>query len=203
MFNSAKIVLSPQEQQLVANTEWILTKHAIIEKVFQLFGNLATSYTEQAEAMRTILPDVIFSAPPKISKGEQYLQLPYVVLDFPRHYEKDNMLAIRTMFWWGHFISISLHVSGRYKQLLEQSLFDKKDDMNEQLFLCVSNEQWHHHFEPTNYVALAKLSTEEVVSIVSQQPFIKVAAKYSLQQWIGIPLALDEMFNKMLLMLRP
>ena len=36
-----KIQLSAEEMQLVCNREWILTKHRIIEKVYQLFGSLS------------------------------------------------------------------------------------------------------------------------------------------------------------------
>ena len=32
----------------------------------------------------------------------------------PAVFSKENIFAIRTMFWWGNFFSISLHVSGKY-----------------------------------------------------------------------------------------
>ena len=54
----------------------------------------------------------IVQSTPKIAKGENYLQLPYVLLDYPRCFDKENIFAIRTMFWWGNFFSITLHLSG-------------------------------------------------------------------------------------------
>jgi len=41
MMNESKIQLSAEEWQLVQNSGWILTKHRIIGKVYQLFGHLA------------------------------------------------------------------------------------------------------------------------------------------------------------------
>jgi len=52
---------------------------------------------------------------PKISRGENYLGLPYLVLDYPRLFRPDAVLAIRTFFWWGHFFSSTLQLSGGYK----------------------------------------------------------------------------------------
>ena len=43
MSEDAKIALSEKELELVCSTDWILTKHSVIEKVYQLFGSLALS----------------------------------------------------------------------------------------------------------------------------------------------------------------
>ena len=202
MVNDAKIVLSQQELQLVTNTDWILTKRAIIEKIYRLFGELSQQYQIAVEAAKGILPATVQSASPKISKGENYLGLPYVVLDHPRLYEKENMLTIRTMFWWGHFFSITLQVSGSYKKIIENKLLQNKiNNPDEQLYLCVSDDQWQHHFEENNYIPLHALDTGAIQEIVAARPFIKIAAKYPLAQWEQIPLLLNNMFNKMLLML--
>jgi hypothetical protein len=203
MVNDAKITLSPQELQLVCDTEWILTKRIIIEKVYHLFGELAVSFSGIVEKNRHHLPEAMLGTEPKISKGENYLQLPYVVLDYPRAYHKTNSMAIRTMFWWGNFFSITLHVSGQYKNELQQSLVQRLPLLQEQeWFICINNEQWKHHFESDNYISLNEKSEAEIESIVKQQPFIKVAAKFSLQQWNEMPLLLEEMFNTMIQLLR-
>ena len=77
--NEAKIQLSPEELDLAENGDWILTKNAIIGKVYLLFGNLA-------EKMRVELDKInwrgtLIKTSPKISKGENYNGLPYVILD--------------------------------------------------------------------------------------------------------------------------
>jgi hypothetical protein len=203
MVNDAKITLSPQELQLVCNTEWILTKRAIIEKVYHLFGELAVSFASIVEKNRRHLPKAISATEPKISKGENYLQLPYVVLDYPRSYHKENSLAIRTMFWWGNFFSITLHVSGQYKNELQQSLVQRLPLLQEQeWFICINNGQWEHHFESSNYIRVSEKTKAEIESIATQQHFIKIAAKFSLQQWNEMPLLLEEMFNTMIQLLR-
>lgn len=203
MVNNAKITLSPQELQLVCDTEWILTKRAIIEKVYHLLGGLAAKFVNTVEKNQHHLPQVASITQPKISKGENYLQLPYVVLDYPRFYQKENSLAIRTMFWWGNFFSITLHVSGEYKNELQASLLQKFSLLKEnEWFICISNNQWEHHFESSNYISLNEKSKAEIESIVQQQSFIKLATKFSLQQWDEMPLQLEKVFNTMIQLLQ-
>ena len=39
----------------------------------------------------------------KISRGENYRGLPYLILDYPAYFSQKDIFAFRTMFWWGHF----------------------------------------------------------------------------------------------------
>src|SRR5689334_6032402 len=118
--NQTKIMLSQKEMELVTRADWILTKNGIIKKVKQLFEELQEKQTEELKAHRSELPAAVFSFSPKISKGENYQGLPYLVLDHPRIFEKENILAVRTLFWWGNFFSTTLHVAGEYKKKLEK-----------------------------------------------------------------------------------
>ena len=117
MMNASKIQLSAEEWQLVQNSDWILTKHRIIGKVYQLFGLLADDMRAGGPAPAG-LPETVWRHAPKISKGEQYCQLPWVVLDYPRHFTREQVFAIRSFFWWGHYFSCTLHLKGSYQQQL-------------------------------------------------------------------------------------
>src|SRR5580700_4684754 len=103
--DEAKIRLSVEELELVENAEWILTKNRIIDKVQNLFGILAVKMKTELETIS--LPDEPLQTNPKISKGENYNGLPYVILDYPRLFSKENVFAIRTMFWWGNYFSVT------------------------------------------------------------------------------------------------
>src|SRR5688500_20050079 len=111
----AKIQLSQEELVLVQNADWLLTKNRIIGKVYEMFGMLVADVQMMPEKNSVLLPE-IFAASPKISKGENYMGLPYVMLDYPRCFGKSDTFAIRTMFWWGNFFSVTLHLKGRYKK---------------------------------------------------------------------------------------
>ncbi|MGG9960669.1 hypothetical protein [Ferruginibacter sp. SUN106] len=203
MTETSKLTLSSGEMQLVTNTEWILTKRIIIGKVNLFFGAVAVAMQDIVEAEREYLPAAAIMSAPKIAKGENYGQLPYVLLDYPRCFEKENIFAIRTMFWWGNFFSCTLHLSGSYKTMFKQALIKNSTALQQNnLYLCISNNEWEHHFEPDNYVAANTIDIGEINKILSQQHFIKVAAKFSLHQWHEMDVLLQKSFSDVLHLLK-
>lgn len=179
--DKAKIRLSSTEMELVTNADWILTKNTIIEKTKLLFGQLQDDWTKSLESAAVADYTKI---PPKISKGENYRGLPYLILDYPRIFDKENIFAIRTMFWWGNFFSITLHMAGRYKQQFEEKCVQAYSLFRDNgFFICINKDQWEHHFDPSNYIAASHLSPTEWVKIISENSFIKIANKLPVHQW--------------------
>lgn len=178
-----KIQLSPQETELVANTEWILVKHSIIKKVYAMFGDINELIKTEAKAFNDLFPGNIKNQNGKISKGENYQQLPYVILDYPAFFEKENIFAIRTMFWWGNFFSVTLHLSGIFKEQLDNknpTIFSFLQKNN--FFICVNKNEWEHHFEEDNYKHASAISLQQFEKI-NQKDFFKISKKIALSQW--------------------
>ena len=203
MTEKSKLTLSAEEQQLITNAAWILTKRTIIDKVNLVFGGLADTMRGTILQYEKSLPLVVTQSTPKIAKGESYLQLPYVLLDYPRCFDKENVFAIRTMFWWGNFFSCTLHLSGSYKAMFEQALQKNIAGLQKNdFYICVNTNEWQHHFEPDNYLPANKFTQEEIKNILMQQPFIKVAAKFSLHRWSEINVLLEKCFSDVLHLLK-
>jgi hypothetical protein len=182
--DKAKIRLSAKEAELVANADWILTKNGIIRKAKYILEQLQFHQQEFLRLHPGMLPDEVINIPPKISKGENYNGLPYLVLDHPRYFEKGNHLAIRTMFWWGNFFSITLHLSGSYKNMYEVKLQRSFTMLQEEdLFICINDEEWEHHFEATNYRPLHGMDVHEFKMLMGKKKFIKLAKMYPLEVW--------------------
>jgi hypothetical protein len=199
----SKLTLSAEEQLLVNNAEWILTKRIIIDKVYRLFGDLAAVQKKIIEKETGLLPEAVRQSTAKISKGENYQQLPYVLLDYPRCFELDDSFAVRTMFWWGNFFSVSLQLSGKYKlQFQEQLSAGKKSLVQNDFYICTHESQWHHHFANDNYTAVKELNNKEIEDIIRQKEFIKLAVKFPLQQWDDMPLLLERSFANIIDLLK-
>ena len=181
--SEAKIRLSQKEMELVSTTDWVLTKNAILQKINQLLAGIQAKQQLQVELHSAKLPPQIFMSSPKISKGEKYKGLPYLILDYPRLFEQQNIAAIRTMFWWGNFFSVTLHLSGIYKKEREKKLIASYGALKEKGFYTYcNNDPWEHHFEKSNYRLLTEVSTTEFEKLVRDKSFIKIANKISLQQ---------------------
>jgi hypothetical protein len=203
MTDKSKLILSAEELQLVGNAGWILTKRTIIDKVNFLFGSLAAAMQEQVLAEKKYLPAAVIGSTAKIAKGESYLHLPYVILDYPRCFDKENIFAVRTMFWWGNFFSCTLHLSGGYKTLFEQALLNNINALQQNNFyICINEDEWQHHFGADNYVLVNTLTAQKAASIILQQPFIKVSAKFSFQQWNEMEELLKNCFSTVLQLLK-
>jgi hypothetical protein len=180
----AKIQLSAEELSLVQNAGWLLTKNTIIEKVYALFGDVAHQLRNTLEAGEGILPAEVLVPSPKISKGENYKGLPWVMLDYPRFFNREDVFAVRTMFWWGHFFSVTLHLKGKYKKQYQQNLLNNFSLLAaKQFYICVSAEEWRHEFEEDNYKLLTQVNLSAIEEILLANNFCKLSAKISLPQW--------------------
>jgi len=106
-------MLSKYEMELVRDTEVILTKNRILKKVGSMFALLSEELANDAKGQ---LPNELIMVPAKVSRGENYGGLPYLILDYPRNFKKEDTFAIRVLFWWGNFFSITLHLSGSHQK---------------------------------------------------------------------------------------
>ncbi|MGN6493759.1 MAG: hypothetical protein ACTHLE_17280 [Agriterribacter sp.] len=179
--NSAKIQLSEDELRVALNAEFILTKNRIIQKVYELFGVLSSSYRLQGERIFSFLPVLQH---PKIARGESYHGLPYVMLDYPRYFSHSDILAIRTMFWWGNNIGITLHLKGRYHEMLGAAVSSELAQLkNEGWQLQVSNSEWQHHYAENTHVLLSEVNAEVLTNRIERSSFVKLGNFLPLHRW--------------------
>lgn len=182
--STPKIQLSKEELEMVQDTHWLLTKNKILEKVYAIFGALAGEMRE--EIIRAGIPfsEEILLISPKISKGENYNGLPYVMLDYPRRFGKEDVMAIRTMFWWGNFISITWHLKGKYKEYYRSVIKENRDLLvNHHFHISISEDEWRHDFSGENYRGLDTIDESSLEEILANSSFCKLSVKISLHQW--------------------
>lgn len=198
----ANVKLSSAEIELMNNAMVILTKNKIIQSVYELFGNLSVQFQETIAANQ-FLPNEIKNQSPKISKGENYEGLPWVMLDYPRMFGKENIFAIRIFFWWGNFCSITLHTKGIYNNLIKPSLvnslqINQHNNLQNQSFSnwflsCNEITEWRYDFRADNYAPLHLFNKETIERL----NFIKLSKKIPLQEWDFFETFLLQSFNEL------
>lgn len=200
--DGAKIRLSDAEMELLLRTDWILTKNRILQKSMQLLGIIQENYAHHLHQLSKSLPSELFTIPAKISKGENLQGLPYQVLDYPRLFERENVFAIRTLFWWGNFFSITLQLSGKYKVRFQKNVLSDYSYLNANgFYCCINDDPWLHHFEKENYISLDDMDESEFKNQITERPTIKLAAKLELSQWDESQNWLQEKFEGIIKML--
>lgn len=139
--NAAKIQFSAEESTLLQDPRWLLTKNRVITRIYDLLGHQATALQQY----RSLLPPEVCDTPPKISRGENYQELPWVMLDYPRLFSPSAVFALRSFFWWGRFWNISLHLKGAYLDYLS-GWTDKRWQAFEALGgrCSCTGDEWNH-----------------------------------------------------------
>ena len=182
MIQQTKIQFLPAEMELVSSPDIILTKNAILQKIKSFFEEVQMKQHEILKKYSAELSEDVLKISPKISRGENYKGLPWLVLDNPRHFQHNNIFAIRTMFWWGNFFSITLHLSGNNKNDLLKPLTGNvlllaKNDF----YIYNGTKEWEHDIDPGSYKKLSGVNEDELQKIFSANKFLKLAVKFTVE----------------------
>ncbi len=180
--------LSNYERNLMESEEVMRAKNRIIEVVGTTFSGLADYYQEVVRECALALP---FEVAPKISRGEKYLGLPYLVLDYPRLFKVNNIFAVRTLFWWGNYCSTTLNVQGKYQLQFAETLqhainIGRLDEWSIQ----TSGDMWQHEINE-HYTTIEKGKDYALET----RPFVKITKKIPLTEWDNIMILLKKDFQ--------
>lgn len=182
--NPAKIQFSEEESALLQQADWLLTKNRIIGSIYDLMGLWSQDVLEREQELRLRLPEEVFTASPKISKGESYQGLPWVMLDQPRYFSKEQVFALRTFFWWGRHWTVTLHLKGDYTAIAGGLTQDQMDVLaREGYVISGRGDEWDHHWVEQNGRSFRDITKKELSQLVQQAPFIKIGKNISLNNW--------------------
>lgn len=183
----------------MCNAQVILTKNRILSGIKFLLQNLEKELMGNTSVIENIRHSEVFQRGPKISKGENYGGLPYLVLDYPRRFDSLNIFAVRTMFWWGHQFSSTLHLAGDYKKELAPKIEAAYAHLcSAHYYICVNEDPWQHHFEEENYLPIAAVSKEDFILYCRRFHHLKIAARWPLQTIDGVAESLKESWERLL-----
>ncbi|MEC5147227.1 hypothetical protein [Chitinophaga sp. 212800010-3] len=176
--------LTPEEAAIAESPHFIMLKNSVIGKVMGLMGKVQEALAEHDRLSGfPFRPEWLLQGG-KISKGEQYKGLPWVMLDYPRYFSRTDVFAFRTMFWWGHYFSGTLHLAGDVKKHFRTVLENSYPQLAAAGFRVYTREDpWEHDFEEGNYCNVDKLSLDEWRALVSRHDFIKLAKPFVIGDW--------------------
>ena len=134
-------IFDEKEISLLQNVELLKYRETAYRKVHKLLREVKDRLAPKVNSLQHILPEGSLTKGGKISKGENLQGLPYMVLDYPRFKEGDNLLLFRSMFWWGNYFSVTLHLQGE----LASRAFDSLDKVNFDTSSRFSiDKDWNH-----------------------------------------------------------
>lgn len=181
--------INEKELNYLFDTDFLLTKRKLIQQIQRLLAQGQEQLQAFLQQQKPTLPAGCLQRAGKISRGENYRGLPYLILDYPRLLAKDDIFSFRTLFWWGNFFSCTLHLQGKslrqYRQQLKSKLLQAKT-LPDDTWICVNDTPWEYHYQPTNYKLISDLTTEELQNILEGN-FIKLSRKIGLNEYEKLP----------------
>ena len=172
-----KMNLSPEERSVLCSQEFFLVKRSLSQKLDETFAGLQHAWIEDVAAW-TLPMEGIDRTRGKIFKGENYLFFPYTIMDFPRHFSREAVFAVRTMCWWGHEFSMTLHLQGVAMAPYVRDFNTRCSRMEKnQLFFCINDHPWEYHFGNENYRPIDSLNDDAINKHLHEKEFLKVAYK--------------------------
>lgn len=179
-----QIYFNPKEVNYIRDQDFLITKRKITDKIFSLLVGVQDTIAPILEKYSSKIPKKVLTIAGKISKGENYKDLPYLILDYPRYFKKHNTFAFRTMFWWGNYFSITLHLQGESLHLLKDNMINKIAYLGENnYYICINDTPWEYHFEQDNYIPLVSLPKERIEAIFQDHEFIKISTRIELEEF--------------------
>ncbi|MFT7160024.1 MAG: hypothetical protein ACI9GZ_001196 [Bacteroidia bacterium] len=176
--------LTKSELGILEDAEFLLTKARLISKVQTLLAEVRTEINKHIKIAAFSFPSDIYPKTGKISRGENYKNLPYLVLDHPSLFRSEDIFAFRTMFWWGNFFSATLHLEGQSLEKYRGAIANNIKRLDgEQIYVAIGESPWHYDYEENNYIPLNEVDKQ----FIEDCKFLKLSKKTELKNWENIP----------------
>jgi hypothetical protein len=152
------IQLTNTELEFISNPEIMQLKQKLIRK-----------YSTYLMEIGEYLKATYFANQPmpvKLTRGENYLEQPYLVLDVPQLKKEDLTNKLRIMFWWGNYISL--------QYFIKSEAIDHIDG-NEQLFVLIGDDLFDNDLQSNNFISINQFKQNPALL----PPLSKLAKKVS------------------------
>ncbi len=180
------VKLSKEEDIVLRDTEFLMHKHSATNKIQQKFMQLRDELKSAIDAKPFAFPVGTDSETGRIFKGESYLYLPYVNLDYPRKFGTEDVFAFRSMCWWGNFFSFTLHLQGESFA----KIADHEDEIissisGKEFYISVHETPWQYHYGDDNYIPVENYEDlpETGKTEMRSRNFLKLSRKLELTEW--------------------
>ena len=180
--NSKSSAWSEKELRLVNHVEVFQNKPTILKKVEQRLITLQKALAQEVNLISVNLPSGIDLMKNQIARGENHNGFPYLSLDYPQNFSKKEMLTMRTLFWWGHYLGFSFILKGEKLSIYLERLIEnchKKSYKN--IYVSIAPDPWEWEIIDENFVLAPQLETEGLQKIVCSLDYLKIIRVFSVK----------------------
>lgn len=160
MNNTPNFSFSPSELSVLHDKQFFQIKHAVTHKWELFLSHLAENIQKWfAEMVCISLPDEVKQTTPKISKGENYQGMPYMVLDYPRYFGKEDTFAFRNILLWSRGLYSTWFFEGKY---IDYAIKTYPKHGKTGMYLHQNPDKWIHELtEQDIYIPIPQNAAEK------------------------------------------
>ena len=187
---------TPTELRTIHNKDFFYTKASATEKIDSIFAEVRDEIKSEIKKNKLVFPKEVDVSTGKIFRGESYLGLPYLVLDYPKYFSKVSVCSCRTMFWWGNFFNFTLHLEGTALEQKRSLLINNwKNFRKKNIYICVNKDPWQYFYNKENYMQVDRFTESELKKIFISKKFIKLSRKIEVLEYKKLNRFCKESFN--------
>jgi hypothetical protein len=168
------IKLTKTEFEFASSEQYPLIKQTVIHKMTMAFGELGTQLRETLPVSSPLFAN----ASSKITKGENYQGMPWVVVDIPKIAGRDFEVLYRTMFWWGRYFSLNALLSTNAFDLSNLPQWHADPALHNAL-LYTGDDIWQQNLDDPGFVPLKNIDAEQAATLRQSKPHIRISRKLS------------------------
>ncbi|MCF8720944.1 hypothetical protein [Nitrospina gracilis] len=166
---------SDVELRLIRERELFLHKHSIIKKAEARLEELKEVMIAELAKDPGPVPLGTDLKRGKITKGENNKGFPFVSLDIPQFFTKEEYFTYRVLFWWGHYLGYSLVLKGpALPQYLDCLLARRGDARFADIWLARHDSPWEWEHADNHFSPVQEPTDNDVRQLVNGIQYIKV-----------------------------
>lgn len=123
----------------------------------------------------------------KVTRGENYLDMPYVVLDTPQLSAQHMEHHLRIMLWWGHYVSLQYFIRVDEHTLCKMTLLK-----NLPYQVLTTDNLFNNNLEDVDFTAIAQISTIDF----EPNQLIKICLRVELSELENLEQQIEEFMHQ-------
>ena len=171
------------ELKIISDDLFLKKKELIIQKIIKSFNNISIDLKKEY-LLHNVNNYWDYKLAPKISRGEKYNELPYIVLDYPSYFNKEDICSFRVIFLWANQFSCNLLLKGEPLYEFEKRIKKKHQFLiNEGYILNYKKSPWTHEVENDSPYSSDFMN----YSFRTKNAYLKISKSLPLKNLIELP----------------
>ena len=138
------LIFNDSELKIINDDVFLIKKEAITQKIIEYFNHISIELRNEF-SKKALCEYWDLSIAPKISRGEKYNSLPYIVLDYPSYFNKEDIFCFRIIFLWSKQFNCNLILKGLPLLKFESHIKEHEGALKKNKYILEYNSSpWEH-----------------------------------------------------------